>query len=59
MIIKLTTSLLLLICFSVQAEVQVYKVERVVSSRSDSYGDNVHGLALPLAQIEIGAVIHV
>ena len=41
-----------------QADIQAYKVERVVSPRSDTYGDNPHGLGPALAQIEIAAIKH-
>ena len=55
-LIKLLSGLLLILSLSVQAEIQVYKVERVVSPRSDTYGDDLHGLGQSLAQFEIAAV---
>ena len=42
---------------AVQAQIQVYKVERTVSPRNDSYGDDIHGLSTLMAQFEIGAAV--
>lgn len=54
--IHYTASLILLLSLSAQAEIHVYKIERVISPRSDTYGEKLHGLAIPQAQFEIGAV---
>ena len=54
--INLLAILMIASRLNVQAQIQVFKVDRQIFPRSDTYGDDLHGLSPPLAQFGIGAV---
>ena len=54
-LIKLLSGIFLFSNSYAQADLHVYKVGAAVAVRSDSYGNDFHGLAPPLARFEIGA----